>query len=262
MITLAWGASTDRGRVRALNEDSLCVGQCVFGVADGMGGHDAGEVASALVVRELEQLGSTEVLRPEAVTDAISRANERILGYARSHGSTAGMGTTLTGIALVLTGGGEHWMVFNVGDSRVYRLYDGVLEQLTVDHSEVAELVATGELTPDEARHDRRRHIVTRALGTQPAPPVDVWLLPPFEGERYLLCSDGVSNELDDDALQRYASIAGTPEDVAVAIVEGAISAGGRDNATVLIVDTVSVSTSADVDGDTAPREPAIGVTG
>jgi protein phosphatase len=262
MITVAWGASTDRGRVRVLNEDSLCIGRCVFAVADGMGGHDAGEIASALAVRELEPLGTTEVLRPDAVTGAILRANESILAYARSHGSTAGMGTTLSGVALVLTGGGEHWMVFNVGDSRVYRVYDGVLEQLTVDHSEVAELVATGELTPDEARRDRRRHIVTRALGTQPSPAADVWLLPPTAGERYVVCSDGVSNELDDSELLRHATSPGTPEDVAVALVEAAVAAGGRDNATVLVVDTVSVSTDEDVDGDTAPREPAIGVTG
>ncbi|MCU1678412.1 MAG: protein phosphatase [Frankiales bacterium] len=256
MISIAWGAATHRGRVRAINEDSPCLGAAVFAVADGMGGHDAGEVASALVVGELQPLGAQGPLMPEDVSAGISRANQRILDYSARHGSTAGMGTTLSGVALVLTGGGEHWMVFNVGDSRVYRVLDRIVEQLTVDHSEVAELVATGELTSAEARHDRRRHIVTRALGTDPAPVVDVWLLPPSEGERYVVCSDGIFNELADAELFAAMTSPGTPEDVAALLVARAVEAGGRDNATAVIVDTIAVSFDGNVEGDTAPRPP------
>src|SRR3954465_8978037 len=141
MLTLRWGTATDVGRVRTLNEDSLLAAPTLFVVADGMGGHAAGEVASRLAVTEFARLAEQAAFRADDLAETVQRANEHILSEGAERGDRYGMGTTLTGVGVVTGEDGEKLAVFNVGDSRVYRLSDGRLEQLTVDHSAVQELV-------------------------------------------------------------------------------------------------------------------------
>lgn len=250
--TVGWGTASDVGRVRQSNQDAVLACEPIFAVADGMGGHAAGDVASALAVAELSTLADLDQVAQDDVATAIGRANARILAHAEAE-AQAGMGTTLAGVVVVSQAGGDHWLVFNVGDSRVYRLASGQLSQITVDHSEVQELVADGRLDPDEARSHRRRSIVTRALGTNPAPEPDWWLLPVAPSERLLVCSDGLSNELDDaeiaDTLAR-----GPIGSAAQALVERALAAGGSDNVTAITIEIEVVDRGEGPDEDTLPR--------
>jgi protein phosphatase len=232
MNRLRHGAATSVGRVRRVNEDSYLALPPVYAVADGMGGHGAGDVASALAIETLMARAAVRPLSAEAVLAALDEANRVII-----EGDEAdGMGTTITGLASLETAGGNHLMVFNVGDSRVYRLAEGRLEQVTVDHSEVQEFVRAGAITREQARTHPRRHIVTRALGSDPVLLADHWLLPAIAGDRYLLCSDGLCGELTDEAILRLA-VAGDPQQAATALVAAANDAGGSDNITVIIVD-------------------------
>ena len=195
--TPAWGAATDVGAVRDHNEDAVLADPPVFAVADGMGGHAAGEVASALALEQLSALRGRAELGDEDVRAAIGAANEAILSWSAEHPETAGMGTTVTGACLAGADGAPHWLVFNVGDSRVYRFADGILSQVTTDHSEVQELVDAGQLTADQAEHYIRRNVVTRSLGSEPAPAADIFPLQVGAGESFLICSDGLTNEVD-----------------------------------------------------------------
>lgn len=249
-MLLVSGRSTDVGRTRDLNEDSLLVTDTLFVVADGMGGHDAGEVASKLAVDSLAAVAQAD-MRPEVILDAVDAGNQAIVD-ASSGGN--GMGTTLAGLALVEAAGGRHWLAFNVGDSRIYRLSDGELEQISVDHSEVEELVLAGAISRNEARTHPRRNVVTRALGSSPPPRVDHWLLPIVAGERFLICSDGLFNELrDDDIAQLLAR--SDAQTAASELVAAARDAGGRDNITAVVVDVRTDDVESDViDEDTTPR--------
>jgi len=239
MVSVNFGSATDNGRVRDHNEDSLWVSPTLFVVADGMGGHAAGEVASDLAVTELASLAAQNPLQVDEVAAAVVRANDRILRAAAERGERHGMGTTLTGLGLVATPEGEAWVVFNVGDSRGYCFDRGVLQQLTVDHSEVAELIAAGHLHESQARSYPRRNVVTRSLGSAPPPRPDVWLLPVNPGERFLVCSDGLTNELDDPELSRILGEVRDPQAAADELVRLAVLAGGHDNVSVIVVDVL-----------------------
>ncbi|WP_327009266.1 protein phosphatase 2C domain-containing protein [Dactylosporangium sp. NBC_01737] len=229
MARVRAGAASDIGRVRRRNEDSALVADGVFAVADGMGGHAAGDIASDLAVRALRRLADRPDRTPQDVHEEIARANGDILASAVEHPVRTGMGTTLTGISLVLDGGAERWAVFNVGDSRVYRFAGGVLTQLTVDHT-----------APESVT--RRRGVITRALGTRPAPDADLWVLPPVPGERFVICSDGLSLELTDEEIA--AVLRGEPAAQAAAelLVRRAVLAGGRDNVTAVVVDHLTTA--------------------
>ena len=248
MLTLRWGSATDVGRVRQLNEDSLLTTPTLFVVADGMGGHAAGEVASDLAVTEFRRLAEFSALRPEDIAAAIWRANEHIVTAGTEHGDQFGMGTTLTGLGVVTADGSDRWAVFNVGDSRVYRFADGLLTQLTVDHSAVQELVEAGQLSRDAARTHPRRNVVTRSLGSDPAPQADVWVFPPVIGDRFLVCSDGLTNELDDVDIALVLRDAADPEVAAQELVLRANQAGGHDNITTVVVDLVAAAEAADAE--------------
>jgi len=256
MITVLWGAATDPGQIRTLNEDSFLAELPVFVVADGMGGHAAGEVASGLAIDEFRQFIGVDDLTVDDVAAALGRANAAIVSGASGGEDRSGMGTTVVGLVMVHAGGGQHWMVFNIGDSRVYRFADGQLDQVSVDHSEVEELVAAGQISRTQARLHQRRNIVTRSLGTQPAPAADSWLLPPIAGERYLVCSDGLPTELDDPEIAAYLSGDWDAQTAANRLVERAVAVGGRDNITALVVDVVDDDRTA-VDEDTIPRAQA-----
>jgi serine/threonine protein phosphatase PrpC len=235
-VTRFWhAASTSPGQVRRVNEDSYIAQPPLFAVADGMGGHGAGDLASRLAIDTLTVAGRLRPLSVEGVLDALDGANRAIVTYEGARG----MGTTITGLALLETSDGDRLMVFNVGDSRVYRLVGSLLEQVTVDHSEVQELVQAGVITRDQARIHPRRNIVTRALGTVPPSRIDYWLLSAAAGDRYLICSDGLYSELPDEHIAALLTNGGTPQATADALVSAAEVAGGHDNITVVVIDVV-----------------------
>ena len=255
-MTGLWdGAATAIGRVRRVNEDSYLTSPPVYAVADGMGGHGSGDVASALAIDALAAGARLHPLSADAVIAALYEANRIIVEATAERAEAGGMGTTITGLALIETGGGGHLMVFNIGDSRVYRVAGGRLDQITVDHSEAQELVVAGHLTRDQARTYPRRNIITRALGSDPPPAPDHWLLPAIAGDRYLLCSDGLFSELTDDQILSLLT-PGDPQLAADTLVAAANDAGGRDNITVIVVD---VGQDEDDDraaeDDTMPRD-------
>jgi protein phosphatase len=251
------GVASHVGRVRTHNEDAARAEGAVFVVADGMGGHAAGEVASRLATEALVELAGRGSLEVSDVVAQVGEANRRILESAARHPEQYGMGTTITGVAVVQVGGLPHWAVFNVGDSRVYRFIDGRLSQVTVDHSEVQELVDRGYLTVEQAARHPARNIVTRSLGREPMAAVDTWVLPPYAGERLVICSDGLSNELTTAEIE--AVVAGTEDaqEAATTLVERAVAAGGRDNVTAIVIAIPEApGHESDVDADTTPRTP------
>ena len=167
--------------------------------------------------------------------------------------------TTLTGVAVVEVEGVPHLAVFNVGDSRVYRLGGDRMGQVTVDHSEVQELVTAGRLTAQQARVHPARHVITRSIGSDPGPAVDVVVLSPRPADRFLVCSDGLTGELDDAAIEALLAAAEAPQTAAESLVAAAVAAGGRDNVTVIVAD---VEAGEVVDGPTAPRSTILGTPG
>ena len=165
------------------------------------------------------------------------------------------MATTLAGLARVTVGGSPHWAVVNIGDSRVYRVVDGRMGQVSKDHSEVAELVTMGLLTPEEALVHPARNIVTRCLGRDPVEPVDSWVFPPHAEERFLLCTDGLTNEIRDPAIARILLDGDDAQAIADRLVAAAVEAGGRDNVTVVVViGSTSSEGAPEADEETAPR--------
>ena len=254
MLTAVSGVRTDVGLKRDLNEDSVIVGPPLWAVADGMGGHAAGDVASRIVVETLGSLASSvrAVVRPADVQDALERANERILSHEKMHPGTRGMGSTVAGIAQVSVGDAAHWAIFNVGDSRVYRCFDRVMSRATTDHSEVEEMVLAGEITEDEARVHAGRNVVTRSMGTDPAPQVDLWVLPQTAGERFLICSDGLTTELPDTQIASVMLSDASPDEIAGRLLDMTLAAGARDNVSIIVVDVRG--DESDIDEITQPR--------
>jgi PPM family protein phosphatase len=238
MIRFSHGVDTSVGRVRRVNEDSYLAVPPIYAVADGMGGHGSGDVASRLAVETLARCVMLRPLFTEAVLHALEEANRVII----SRDGPNRMGTTITGLAGLETMGGDRLIVFNVGDSRVYRLAGDRIEQLTVDHSEVQELVLAGVLTREQARTHPRRNVVTRALGGGFDLATDHWLLPAVGGDRFLICSDGLFGELPDEVMMPLLAIP-NPQQAAEALVAAANDTGGHDNITALVVDIESSDT-------------------
>lgn len=228
------GFATATGR-RDSNEDSVLAEGGVYVVADGMGGHDAGEVASATAVETLRGLVGT-VPELSEVVDVLRGAHERVRDLPSR--SSRRPGTTVTGVVLTEHEGQPCWIVLNVGDSRTYRMVGGVLEQITTDHSEIALLVARGLVPADVAARHPRRHVVTRVLGGgASAVEPDVWLFPVSPGDRMLACSDGLTDELTDRRIEAELRAADGAQEAADRLVAAALSAGGHDNVTVVVVD-------------------------
>ncbi|MBT2565664.1 serine/threonine-protein phosphatase [Arthrobacter sp. ISL-85] len=251
-LSLTYGYGTDRGLRRELNEDSYIAADPVFAVADGMGGHEAGEIASGLCVRALAEMPQVttgeRTITASVLQQYLVRADNSI-----REATGARAGTTLTGAVVVEQMGTPYWLVLNIGDSRTYRLSQGRFEQISVDHSEVQELVDAGEITAQEATVHPRRHVVTRALGTGDETEADYWLLPVEEGDRVLVCSDGLTGELSDDDILRILSTVAEPQDAVDALIQAALRSGGRDNVTAIVVDARNVAND-DGAGTTAPR--------
>lgn len=230
-------ALTHTGRRRLQNEDAFVHDPPLFAIADGMGGAQAGEIASRLATAALEEWTRSR-RGEEAVVELVREANRRIFRHALGDPRAAGMGTTVTA-ALVDEQQGTI-AVAHVGDSRGYRIRDGVLEQLTADHSLVAELVRSGRLTPEEADQHPHRSVITRALGTDEDVEVDAITLAVEAGDLYLLCSDGLTNMVrDDEILELAAGEALDPEATAAALIQAANDAGGEDNITVVLFEVV-----------------------
>jgi serine/threonine protein phosphatase PrpC len=254
-LSLSYGYGTDRGLRRELNEDSFIAADPVFAVADGMGGHEAGEIASGICVRALAampQLATGE----RSVTAAVLQQYLVRADSSIREATGARAGTTLTGAVMVEQMGMPYWLVMNIGDSRTYRLSQGQFAQVSVDHSEVQELVDAGEITAEQAAVHPRRHVVTRALGTGDETDADYWLLPVEEGDRILVCSDGLNAELTDEHMFRILSTVGHPQDAVDALIQAALRNGGRDNVTVIVVDARNVMNDGGI-ATTAPRPAA-----
>ena len=239
MTILQAGAATDVGRVRQINEDRYLADERLFAVADGVGGHQAGEVASQTAVETLQRIFDEGEHTTEGLVAAVEAANQAVWQLAQGSREKRGMGTTLTALALVQENGEEELALANVGDSRTYLLQQGELIQLTEDHSLVEELVRDGKLTPAEAQTHPQRSIITRALGMEPAIEVDSWEITPYTGDRILLCSDGLTNELSDERIASTLRQLADPQEAARELVRQARAAGGSDNITVVVVDVV-----------------------
>jgi protein phosphatase len=223
---------TDPGRVRRRNEDSFVLDPPLFAVADGMGGAQAGEVASRLTAAAFREYHEADRLAPDERLQAIiQEANRRIYERARSDAGVSGMGTTVT--AALLTGG--RVTLGHVGDSRAYRIRDGELEQLTDDHSLVADLMRSGRLTPEEAEAHPQRSVITRALGTDPDVDVDTMSVEAAPGDVFLLCSDGLTTMVGDDDILGILAAAPSLDDAARELVRAANTGGGEDNVTVVL---------------------------
>jgi protein phosphatase len=251
VIRLTWAAATDTGRRRKANEDSYVAQSPVFAVADGMGGHAAGDLASAAVVTRLAEV----ITDGFATTSAIDRALEKATDDIEQVGdeSEIGVGTTVTGAVLTLQGGEPYFAVFNIGDSRVYQFERNELRQVTVDHSVVQEMVDSGLLNRDQAEHHPDSNVITRAVGFNMPPTADYWMLPLRPGFRLLICSDGLTKELGDDRLRMHLAAGLSARETAHALVDAALAAGGRDNITTIVLDVIDAPSEYEFNS-TSPR--------
>lgn len=250
-MNLRVGARTDVGRVREGNEDSYMVHAPLYAVADGMGGHQGGEVASKVALETLGRL----TLEDSADTapnlaDAVREANRAVLDRASTDPGLHGMGTTLT----ALVAEGDRVFLAHVGDSRAYLLRDGRMEQLTEDHTVVEGLVQEGRLTRQEAEIHPQRSILTRALGVDGDIEVDEKSQDVRPGDRILLCSDGLTGMVPEQEIERILAELEDPQRAAEALVEAANDAGGQDNITAVVLDVLAEAEA----GDTQPVTPAV----
>jgi PPM family protein phosphatase len=253
-MRLRFGAATDVGRMRTNNEDSYLSELPVAAVADGMGGHNAGEVASAIAIEELTALkGMGPWPNERAATDdlkrAIVRANRRIREMAAGDRELNGMGTTL--VAVLEDGDSVH--LANVGDSRAYLLRQGELTQVTVDHTLVQELVDDGRLSPKDAERHPQRSMITRALGVDHEVEIDLFTYKLLPGDRLVLCSDGLSDVLKPPQIRNALLRVRDPQKAAERLVALAVEGGGPDNITVIVIDPEQAGAEPDTTGDLAP---------
>jgi protein phosphatase len=252
---LVVGSATDVGMVRSNNQDQYLVAPGLYAVADGMGGHAAGEVASQTAIEALGAAFDRAVRRsPQSLVEAAKTANRAVWDQARANRGMLGMGTTLVALAVVEDGpDGNGMAIAHIGDSRAYVFRDGELRQLTTDHSLVQELVDDGQISEEEAAVHPQRHVLTRALGVEPSVEVDLLPLEPRHGDRYLLCSDGLPREASADQIAAVLSRFGDPAEAAKELVSLANARGGSDNVTVVVVDVLA----SDPTGETLMVVPA-----
>ena len=229
---ISWGARSDVGLVREHNEDSFLLRTPLFAVCDGMGGHAAGEVASSIAVKVIGE-EAPNTADDALLGAAIEAANQAVIEAPQKGIGKPGMGSTASAIFIE----GNQMAVAHVGDSRIYLLHHGTLVRITHDHSYVEELVDSGQITADEARNHPSRSVVTRALGSDPEMYADHFTLEVSDGDRIILCSDGLSSMILDDEIESIAVSNITPQNAADSLVAAALTAGGADNITVIVVD-------------------------
>ncbi|HEY3375492.1 MAG TPA: Stp1/IreP family PP2C-type Ser/Thr phosphatase [Candidatus Aquicultor sp.] len=236
-------AVTDVGKKRTLNEDNYIADGTIFAVADGMGGHRAGEVASAMALDALH-FGLTKRSKEsvgERLVESIKRANKKVHETAVRDTDHRGMGTTLT---VAVAHDDATLYVGHVGDSRLYLLRDGLLKQLTTDHSLVAQMVASGHLKPEEAEVHPQRSVITRAIGSEVDVKIDTFTQEVLPNDRYLLCTDGLSGMLTDDVIAEVLRDHSDIQDAARELVSWANDRGGNDNITVIMFEPGENQTS------------------
>jgi len=238
----AYAGASDTGRKRRHNEDSYVIAPPLFAVADGMGGAQAGEIASKLAAAALDDTDPGALSAPERVTSLIQEANRRVHERAVSDPATSGMGTTMT-VAFVE---GTNVTFGHVGDSRAYRLRDGAMEQITEDHSLINELLKSGKLSPEEAELHPQRSVITRAVGTDPDVDVDSFTIEAEIGDVFLICSDGLTDMVPDAEIRDVLDKNHDDLDRATkSLVAAANRGGGEDNITV-------IAFAISADGETA----------
>lgn len=259
-----WGVATDAGGRRAVNEDAVLAQGPVFVVADGMGGHVHGSMAAAAVVASFGEFAQTvtadQRVQPAQVLQVVRSAQERIRMTLASapapapgeQGRAPTAGSTVAGAILTVHEGAPHWLVFNIGDSRVYRYDESGLTQISVDHSVVQELLDAGVIDAWAARNHPQRNVITRAVGSREDVEPDFWMLRASSPQRLMLCSDGLVAELPDQHLAAALGGGGGPQWVAQQLLQDAVADGARDNVSLVVVDLVEEE--ADISGDTAPR--------
>lgn len=237
-LELTWAAATHTGRRRDANQDALFAEFPLFVVADGMGGHIGGEIASASTIERLRDLAATGRVTPRSIEKALSRAVKDIA----SHPDTTddGTGTTVTGVYLDTSGDDPHWVTLNIGDSRVYLVREGAIVQVTTDHSVVQELIAAGRLSPEEAENHPYGNVITRAVGPSESVTPDYVRLDVVPGDRFVICSDGLTKELTDYGIRHFLDENRDPAEAVSAMLEAALENGGRDNITVVVLDVQS----------------------
>lgn len=234
---ISFGSRTDIGYVRDHNEDSLIIIPPLFAVADGMGGHEAGEIASEITVNTLAELAPSH-LDAEGLTAAVEAANYNVMKAPRQGIGRDGMGTTLTAAMLE----GERLLIAQVGDSRAYLLHKGHLQQITRDHSLMADLIEAGQITPEEARVHPNRSAITRAIGSDIHMRPDIYELNVDAGDRILLCSDGLSSMISNNAIESIMRRQSDAQHCADELVTAALENGGADNVTVVVADVPGFS--------------------
>ncbi|MDP5088485.1 MAG: Stp1/IreP family PP2C-type Ser/Thr phosphatase [Ilumatobacteraceae bacterium] len=256
LMLVKWGASSDTGTLRVQNEDSFLAEEKIFVVADGMGGHNAGEVASAMAIKMLAEAQANGISDASQLAKVIEQINHSIFQAAANQTDQRGMGTTLAVLALTPneTTNEVSAAVANIGDSRTYLFRNDEFRQVSVDHSYVQDLVSEGLITREEARTHARRNIVTRALGIEPSVAVDTWTLPLITGDRYVLCSDGLVDEVTDEAIEKCVKQKIEPQKVADQLVALANANGGRDNITVIIVDVIADGANSPAATSVSPK--------
>lgn len=234
-IDLRWAAATDTGRRREANQDALLAAYPLFVVADGMGGHIGGEIASASTVDRLKPIAESGKVTSKSIEKALSRAVKDIASHPET--TDEGTGTTVTGVFLEILDADVHWVTLNIGDSRVYLVRDGAIVQITTDHSVVQELVASGRLSPEEAENHPYGNVITRAVGPSESVTPDYVRLDVVDGDRFVICSDGLTKELTDYGIQHFLREHADPADAVTAMLEAALENGGRDNISIIVLD-------------------------
>ena len=249
VATIGWGVATHAGAAHDRNQDAYCTEPPVFVVADGMGGHRAGDIASREAIEALLPLAGQVHVTAEMLTACLADARARIGRIAIDHGRPPG--TTLSGAIITQVDNVPSWLVVNIGDSRTYRLDSDGFRQLSIDHSVVQELIGAGAIAPSAATAHPARNLLTRALLAGIEHPADVWLRPMTAGDRVLVCSDGLTKEVDDACIARVLRTKSDPQAAADALVKAAIHAGAHDDVTALVVDVdaITVGAAAHTDG-------------
>ncbi|MCK2036450.1 protein phosphatase 2C domain-containing protein [Microbacterium sp. SSW1-49] len=249
-LLLSWAGVTDQGRRRDNNQDAFLADFPLFIVADGMGGHAGGEIASQSTVSRLQAVVSDGPVTRPAIESALERAVADIAEHPET--TDEGTGTTLTGVFLDLADDEPRWVALNIGDSRVYLLRDDRLIQVTTDHSVVQELITAGKLSPEEAEGHPYSNVITRAVGASELAAPDYTTIDVRAGDRFVICSDGLTKELTDYGIQHFLRKNAEPGPAVDAMLAAALENGGRDNVTLIIVQVGDPDESSSTVADTA----------
>jgi len=246
VLELSWAGVTDTGRRREVNQDAFFADYPLFVVADGMGGHVGGEIASASTIDRLTAVADAGHVTPKTIEKALARAVKDIASHPDA--TDDGTGTTVTGVFLDTSGEAAHWVTLNIGDSRVYLVRDGAIVQITTDHSVVQELVAAGRLSPEEAENHPYGNVITRAVGPSDGVKPDYVRLDVADGDRFVICSDGLTKELTDYGIRHFLDENADPAAAVTAMMEAALENGGRDNITIVVLDVTDPAAARDED--------------